>query len=234
MGSLALPPGRRRLIAAAVAAVLLLAVVWRHAHHGSAGPPLRVAPLVGSGGAAGAAGGAGAAAGGAGAAAGGAGAAIAARAATAPASTARPIVVDVVGAVHRPGVYRLVQGDRVQDAVRRAGGLTRRADPAATNLAAPLADGEQVVVVARGSPGGVGAAPGAAGAADSSTPSAPISLSTATAEQLDTLPGVGPVTAQKIVEYRQQHGPFTSVDELDAIPGIGPSRLHDLEGLVVP
>lgn len=229
MGSLALPSARRRLIAAALVAVLLLLVVWRHAHHGagSAGPALRVAPLVGSSSGGNGDGGVGAV--------GGAGAAAVSQA-TAPtqASAARPVVVDVVGAVRRPGVYRLAQGDRVQDAVRRAGGLTRRADPSATNLAAPLADGEQVVVAARGSPGAGAAAAGAAGAPGSPTPSAPISLSTATAEQLDTLPGVGPVTAQKIVEYRQQHGPFTSVDELDAIPGIGPSRLHDLEGLVVP
>jgi competence protein ComEA len=141
-------------------------------------------------------------------------------------AAARRLVFDGVGAVRRPGLYRLAQGTRVADAVARAGGLTRGAERTAVNLAAPLADGEQVVVAVRGSPGPAGSTPGATGA--------PVSLSSATAEQLDTLPGVGPVTAQKIVDYRQQHGPFTSVDQLDAIPGIGPARLDELRGLVVP
>jgi competence protein ComEA len=146
------------------------------------------------------------------------------------APAARSLTVDVAGAVRRPGLYRFEQGSRVADAVARAGGLTRRAERSAVNLAAPLADGEQVLVAARGSPaaGGAGAATGAAGAAG------PVSLNSATAEQLDALPGVGPVTAEKIVAYRQAHGPFTSVDGLDAIPGIGPARLADLRPLVVP
>ncbi len=102
------------------------------------------------------------------------------------------LVVDVVGAVRRPGLLRLAKGSRIADAVARAGGATRRADLAQVNLAAPLADGEQVVVPARGAAG----APGVA----ASTPSVgPVHLSTATVEQLDALPGVGPVTAQKIV-----------------------------------
>jgi competence protein ComEA len=146
-----------------------------------------------------------------------------------PASPARPksIVVDVAGAVSRPGLYRLASGARVADAVARAGGLARGAERTAVNLAAPVADGQQVLVPARGAAAGVASseAPGATG---------PISLSSATAEQLDTLPGVGPVTAQKIVEYRSQHGAFTSVEALDAIPGIGPARIADLKGLVVP
>jgi competence protein ComEA len=146
------------------------------------------------------------------------------------APTARPLTVDVAGAVRRPGLYKLETGSRVADAIARAGGLTRRAERTAVNLAAPLADGEQVLVAARGSPavGGAGGATGTAGAAG------PVSLSSATAEQLDALPGVGPVTAEKIVAYRQAHGPFTSVDGLDAIPGIGPARLADLRPLVVP
>lgn len=136
------------------------------------------------------------------------------------------LVVDVVGAVRRPGLYRFRQGSRVADAVARAGGPSRRAALAQLNLAAPLADGEQVVVPARGSPTPGGAAGAPTGA--------PLDLNSATLEQLDALPGVGPVTAQKILDYRQQHGAFTSLTELDAIPGIGPSRIDQLKGLVVP
>jgi competence protein ComEA len=143
------------------------------------------------------------------------------------------VVVHVVGAVRRPGLYRLGQGARIADAVARAGGASRKADLAGVNLAAPLADGEQVVVPVRGAAaaGGGGAAGGAA-AAGAST--GPVHLSTATLEQLDSLPGVGPVTAQKILDYRDQHGAFTSVDELDAVPGIGPARLEQLRELVAP
>jgi competence protein ComEA len=107
------------------------------------------------------------------------------------------VVVDVVGAVRRPGLYRLAQGSRIADAIARAGGAVRRADLAQVNLAAPLADGEQVVVPKRGAPG-TAAGAGAASAGPGAT-TAPVQLSTATLEQLDTLPGVGPVTAQKIL-----------------------------------
>ncbi len=142
------------------------------------------------------------------------------------------LVVDVVGAVRRPGLYRLPQGTRVADVLARAGGLTRKADRSLVNLAAPLADGEQVIVPAR-AVGGAGAAGGAAGSG-SGTPAGPVHLNVATPEQLDALPGVGPVTAQKILDYRQKHGAFGSVDELDAIPGIGPARLDQLRDLVAP
>jgi competence protein ComEA len=152
---------------------------------------------------------------------------------TATAPTA--VVVDVVGAVRRPGLYRLAQGARIADAVSRAGGATRKADLALINLAAPLADGEQVVVPRRGS-AALAAPSGATGS--SATPGVPaggpVHLSTATLEQLDSLPGIGPVTAQKILDYRQKHGAFTSVDELDAVPGIGPARLDQLQDLVAP
>jgi competence protein ComEA len=142
------------------------------------------------------------------------------------------VVVDVVGAVRRPGLYRLSDGSRIADAIARAGGATRRAALAQVNLAAPLADGEQVVVPLRGTPA---AAPAATGSgASAGAPSAPIQLSTATLEQLDSLPGVGPATAQKILDYRTKHGAFSSVDELDAVPGIGPKRLEQLRDLVVP
>ena len=144
------------------------------------------------------------------------------------------VVVDVVGAVRRPGLYRLGQGARIADAVARAGGATGKADLAQVNLAAPIADGEQIVVPKRGAVGSApaGSAGGAGGAGGA--PSAPVQLSTATLEQLDSLPGIGPVTAQKILDYRTKHGAFGSVDELDAVPGIGPARLEQLRDLVVP
>jgi competence protein ComEA len=138
------------------------------------------------------------------------------------------LVVHVVGAVRRPGLYRLREGTRVSDAVVRAGGALRRAELGAINLAAPLADGAQVVVPfaldseSASSPGGAAAA-------------APkVSLGSATLEQLDELPGIGPVTAQKIVDYRAEHGPLRSVDDLDAIPGIGPARIEQIRDLVTP
>jgi competence protein ComEA len=136
------------------------------------------------------------------------------------------LVVYVSGAVRRPGLYRLAKGTRIDDAIALAGGATRRADLIAVNLAAPLADGEQIVVPVRGVAGATG------GAGTSST--APLDLNSASLEQLDTLPGIGPTTAQKIVDYRQQHGAFRSLEDLDAVPGIGPSRLEQLKGLVVP
>jgi competence protein ComEA len=149
-------------------------------------------------------------------------------------ATAAPtaVVVDVVGAVRRPGLYRLAQGARIADAVARAGGATAKADLALINLAAPLADGEQVIVPRRGAPA-LGA-PAGAGSAAGTSASGPVHLSTATLEQLDSLPGIGPVTAQKILDYRQKHGAFTSVDELDAVSGIGPARLDQLKDLVAP
>jgi len=140
------------------------------------------------------------------------------------------LFVDVVGAVRRPGLYRLREGSRVADAVTRAGGPTRAAQLELLNLAARIADGEQIVVPRRGAvaPGGDGAFGGA------QAPNGPVHLSSATLEQLDALPGIGPVTAQKILDYRRQHGAFGSVEELDAIPGIGPAHLAQLQGLVAP
>jgi competence protein ComEA len=140
--------------------------------------------------------------------------------------TAPQLVVDVAGPVRRPGLYRLPNGRRVNDAVAAAGGATARADLAAVNLAAPLADGEQIVVPARGRAGAAAAVGGAA--------AGPVDLNSATPEQLDSLPGIGPSTAAKIVAYREQHGAFRSLAELDAVPGIGAGRLAQLKGLVLP
>lgn len=138
------------------------------------------------------------------------------------------LVVDVAGAVRRPGLHELAPGTRIADAVAAAGGATAKADITAVNLAAPIADGEQIVVPARGS----GAAGASSGAAPS--PTAPLDLNSASLEQLDALPGIGPTTAQKILDYRQAHGSFHSLADLDAVPGIGQGRIEQLKGLVLP
>jgi competence protein ComEA len=150
----------------------------------------------------------------------------------------RRAVVHVAGAVRRPGVYRLADSARVQDAVRRAGGAARAADLGAVNLAARVVDGQQVVVPRRAAAAGAATAAAATAASGSGTGGAahgpPISLSSATLEQLDTLDGVGPATAQKILDWRRQHGGFRSVDDLGQVPGIGPKRLAALRGRVQP
>ncbi|MBJ7457815.1 MAG: ComEA family DNA-binding protein [Thermoleophilaceae bacterium] len=133
------------------------------------------------------------------------------------------LVVYVSGAVARPGLVRLRDGDRVGDAVEAAGGARGSADLNLVNLAAPVADGQQVTVPQRAS--------GAAGATGSS---GPISLSSASLEQLDQLDGVGPGLAQKIIDYRGQHGGFRSIDELGEVPGIGEKRLESLRAQLQP
>jgi competence protein ComEA len=137
------------------------------------------------------------------------------------------VVVHVAGAVQRPGVYRLPAGSRVDDAVERAGGGGARAELEAVNLAARLADGQQVVVPERGPEGG------APLVAESET-EGPISLGTATVEQLDTIDGIGPVTAQDIIEFRDQHGGLASVEQLDQVPGIGPATMESLRTRLQP
>jgi competence protein ComEA len=127
------------------------------------------------------------------------------------------VTVHVAGAVRRPGVYRLSARSRVVDAVRRAGGARRRADLAALNLAAELEDGRQVVVPVRGAAAGGAAAEGV-----------PLDLNTATAEQLDELDGIGPGMAGSILEYREEHGGFGSIEELGQVAGIGEKRLASL------
>jgi competence protein ComEA len=146
-------------------------------------------------------------------------------------AVAKLFVIDVAGAVRRPGLYRLREGSRIDDAIAAAGGATAKAQLDSVNLAAPVADGEQIVVPGRGSGGAAAAAsPAAAG----SSPSAPLDLNSATLEQLEALPGIGPVTAQKILDFRQSHGAFHAVAELEGVPGIGPAHMAQLKGLVIP
>ena len=148
-----------------------------------------------------------------------------------PAGSAGPsgrLAVHVAGHVRRPGLVRVPAGSRVNDAIRAAGGITSGADLDAVNLARKLTDGEQVLIPGPGDPPpplppGAGPTPG--------TPSAPLDLNTATVEQLDALPGVGEVTAGRIVAYRSAH-PFTAVDELLEVPGIGQRRFEQLKDLV--
>jgi len=146
------------------------------------------------------------------------------------------VVVHVAGAVASPGVRRLPPGSRVTDALDAAGGALPGADLPRINLAALLVDGQQVYVPKPGEEVPVAAAgvPGGAGAAGSGgpVPGAAVDLNTATAEQLDTLPGVGPATAAAIIAHREQHGPFTSVDQLLDVRGIGEAKLEQLRDLV--
>jgi competence protein ComEA len=141
------------------------------------------------------------------------------------------VVVDVTGAVRKPGVYRLPEGSRVDEAVQRAGGATGKAELDSLNLAARLADGQQVVVPERvpGAPPGAPAAAGTGAEEDG-----PISLSTATAAELDTIDGIGPVTAEDIIKFREEHGGVSSVDQLDQISGIGPATMEALSERLQP
>ena len=221
-------PGRRHLIAYLAAAAVLVVMVARVASRDSGSGP---APSI-------------------------------SMAAPASAQPARPraapppqalIWVDVAGAVQRPGLYSLPKGARISAALERAGGIRGRADRAAVNLAAKLVDGQQVFVPARGgrasaavpmptstgasagSAAGVGSANGAgAASAPSGAAWAPVSLSSASQAQLEELDGIGPALAQRIVEYRNQHGGFRSVEELQEVSGIGAKRFEALKGSVAP
>jgi competence protein ComEA len=139
------------------------------------------------------------------------------------------LLVHVAGKVRRPGVVRLPVGARVYDALEAAGGARPGVDLATLNLARPLVDGEQVLVgeaqpQARGSP-----PPQPADGIPTNAPAAPVNLNTATVEQLDSLPGVGPVLAQRIIDARDERGGFTSVQELREVSGIGERRYAELE-----
>lgn len=144
------------------------------------------------------------------------------------------LVVHVVGEVTKPGVVRLGEGARVEDALRLAGGATGKAELAAVNLARPLVDGEQIVVPAKGTvPAGVGAAgPNPGGRGNSSAAAGKVDLNSADAAALDALSGVGPVTASRIIEWRTAHGRFNTVDELAEVSGIGPKLVEQLRPLV--
>ena len=149
-------------------------------------------------------------------------------AATSPAE----LVVDVAGRVRSPGVVRLPAGSRVLDAIEKAGGATRSADLSAVNLARPLVDGEQVFVPRPGQPIPAAAPAGAAGGTVPGAAAAPVDLNSATLADLDALPGIGPVLAQRILDLRQQRGRFTQVDELTDVAGIGDRVLSRLRPLV--
>lgn len=142
-----------------------------------------------------------------------------------PSAAPPPLVVDVAGWVRHPGVYQLEKGDRIIDALQAAGGAKPGADLRPLNLAALLQDAQQVLVPRRGSGGQAGG--GGAGG-----PGGKINLNTATLDQLESLPGIGEVIGQRILDYRQQHGPFHSVDDLLNVSGIGPSHLADVKDLV--
>jgi len=146
-----------------------------------------------------------------------------------PSPSPASILVYVTGWVRKPGVYQLRQGDRVIDAIRLAGGAKHGADLASVNLAAFLTDAQQITVAKRGAVGAVasggsgslgGAGPGATGGL--------ININTATLEELESLPGIGPALGQRILDYRTEHGPFRTVDELTNVSGIGDKRLADL------
>jgi competence protein ComEA len=201
----------------AVAAFVLVLLVMRLLHHDQSGAPAGARVSLASPGGSDSSTGGGAAT-------------------TGEAVKGRMLVVDVAGEVRRPGVYRVPPGSRVDSAVQQAGGVTRRGESAAVNLAMPLQDGQQIVVPRRGVATAGSAAPGGSSSAQSpgAAPSQPISLSMATVEQLDTLDGIGPTLAGRIVEYREAHGGFRSIDELRQVDGIGDKRFAALREAVQP
>ncbi len=160
-----------------------------------------------------------------------------------PAPTQTPVTVHVIGAVVRPGVYTFPEGSRVQDAVTAAGGLLAEAEPNQINLAAKLQDGQQLDIPGAGgsntSGGTLGSAPPATGPFTViTTPGATtnnadlVNINTATLNELDTLPGIGPTIAQKIIDYRTQHGPFSNIEDIMNVSGIGPATFDNIRDLI--
>jgi competence protein ComEA len=158
-----------------------------------------------------------------------------------PPPTPRPIVVHVAGAVAHPGLYSLPPGSRWSDAIEAAGGYQPGANPTALNLAAILQDGERVFVPAISlqpavpaptSPAPIVVPQESRSSAISPSVSGLIDINTASLEELDTLPGIGPVTAQNIIAYRTEHGPFASIEAIDNVPGIGPATVEKLKDLI--
>jgi len=149
-----------------------------------------------------------------------------------PVPTDKPIVIQVSGAVPRPGVYALAQGSRVQDAISAAGGFLADADKTGMNLARALADGEQLDIpyTSGSSPVIVDATPTGVATSPSSTDL--ININTASSAELDKLPGIGPTTAQKIIDYRQQNGPFVSTEDIINVSGIGPGTYEKIKSLI--
>ncbi|MEW6402921.1 MAG: ComEA family DNA-binding protein [Chloroflexota bacterium] len=158
-----------------------------------------------------------------------------------PAPTEKPIAVHVVGAVPRPGLYEFAEGARVQDAIDAAGGLLAEADPGSMNLAALLEDGQQLdIPYAAGAEPQQGTGEGSGAFGDpfgTETPTEAVdvdlvNINTATAEELDGLPGIGPTTAQKIIEYREVNGPFLQIEDIMNVSGIGPSTFENIKDLI--
>jgi competence protein ComEA len=141
------------------------------------------------------------------------------------------LIVVVTGAVRRPGVFEFKPGDRVIDAVDRAGGALEKADLTLLNLAAPLTDGQQILVPKEGAAAPSGVAPIGTTPGGGST-GALVNINTADEPTLETLNGVGPVLGASIIQYRTEHGPFASIDQLDEVSGIGPATLEDLRAQV--
>jgi competence protein ComEA len=150
-----------------------------------------------------------------------------------PVPTEKPIVVQVSGAVPRPGVYALAQGSRVQDAISAAGGFLAEAEKTGINLARALEDGEQLdIPYMEGSSPVILDAPTAISISTSPSSAELININTASASELDTLPGIGPTTAQKIIDYRQQNGPFVSKEDIINVSGIGPGTYERIKDLI--